>query len=116
MADAGTYYFDTMSAGTLTGNGSFDPDGMLVSFLWECVSDAVLCDEVQIAAATDQNTSFTVSPGLDGGLCFPIQFRLTVTDNGNPAAMGEAFATGMACPEEFGGGGPGPGFPKSAPR
>jgi hypothetical protein len=55
----------------LDGSSSYDPDGTVVSFRWDCISSSQ-------ATISDPLSGVTTASGLVAGV---YQFRLTVTDN-----------------------------------
>lgn len=60
---------------TLDGSGSSDPDGFIVAYNWESITD----NTVVLATPGDAATSFTAPAGDDQDT--DLQFKLTVTDN-----------------------------------
>lgn len=77
----------TAAVVTLDGSNSFDPDGSVVSYRWEILTDAY--DWLEITHANPLSPTATVelpSRALIERLGFSIEFRLTITDNGRPAA------------------------------
>ncbi len=72
---------------TLDGSDSFDPDGSIVSYQWEVVTDAY--DWLEVTQANPRSPTATVelpSEKLIERLGYSIVFRLIVTDSGRPAA------------------------------
>ena len=74
---------------TLDGSGSFDADsgGSIVQYRWEVVTDAYQWLELEQDSIQSPTATFEVPPDkLAANLGYSIEFRLTVTDNGRPAA------------------------------
>ena len=72
---------------TLDGSDSFDPDGSIVRYEWEVVTDAY--SWLYLSQATPQSPVATFQipvQRLIEQLGWSIEFRLTVTDSGRPAA------------------------------
>ena len=79
---------------TLDGSGSFDPDpgGGIAKYRWEVVTGAYQWLAISHASERSPTASFEVpSRALADRFGPSIEFRLTVTDSGSPAASDSAF-------------------------
>ena len=79
----------TPSVVTLDGSDSFDPDGGIVRYEWEVLTDAYSWLHINQASPQSPVATFELPVGrLIERFGWSIEFRLTVTDSGRPAATG----------------------------
>ena len=73
---------------TLDGSDSFDPDGSIVRYRWEVITEAYSWLELNQASPQSPVATFEVPvQKLIERFGWSIEFRLTVTDSGRPAAI-----------------------------
>ena len=77
---------DPGSSVTLDGSGSFDPDGAVVSYLWEQLSGPIVP-----VANEDQVSASFVAPVID--VPATLVFRLTVADDNGATASHDVTVT-----------------------
>lgn len=93
VANPGTGVIDQEPGTTLTlnGSGSTDPDGTIVTYLWEQTAGTPVA-----LTGTGSNRTFTTPYTLAGG---QLDFRLTVTDNSGATASGTVSYSVMPATE-----------------
>lgn len=79
---------------TLDGSTSLDPDGDISKYKWEVLTDSYLWITINQANEESPTATFEI-PSSDLAARFgpSIEFRLTVTDNGTPAATSSFVVT-----------------------
>jgi len=79
---------------TLDGSASYDPDGVVSSYLWSQTAGTT----VTLSSTTVAQPTFT-SPGVDGGST--LTFSLTVTDNSGTGSIAATVNVVVASATEF---------------